>query len=115
MSADPQAPERIGPLDLLAFVWELAALVLLALSGWSLGDGGWRGSVLAVALVAVAVWFWGRWLAPRSPRRLALSQRLVVKSAFYVAVGTIGAVAGYAGWGVALAVLAVGTALLRRD
>ncbi|MFD1825282.1 MULTISPECIES: YrdB family protein [Mumia] len=112
--AQPEA-QRVGPLDLLAFTCELAALVLLALAGWVLGDGWWRGLVLAAALVAVAVWFWGRWLAPTSPRRVAMPQRLWVKAAFYIAVGTLGALAGFSLWALVLVAVAVTTAALRRD
>ncbi|MFC6148678.1 MULTISPECIES: YrdB family protein [Mumia] len=108
-------PQHVGPLDLLAFTCELAALVLLALAGWSLGDGWWRGLVLAAALVGVAVWFWGRWLAPTSPRRVAMPRRLVVKAGFYVAVAVVGALAGYAVWAAVLVVVAVTTSAVRRD
>lgn len=117
MSQTPPGPdaERIGPLDVLAFACELAALVLLALAGWALGDGWWRGPVLAVALVAVAVWFWGRWLAPSSPHRVALPQRLWVKRAFYVVVGVVGALGGYPLWALLLVLVAASLTGWRRD
>ncbi|MGH1561503.1 YrdB family protein [Mumia sp. DW29H23] len=117
MSGSDRAPqtERVGFLDLLAFTCELAALVLLAVSGWSLGEGGWRGAVLAVALVALAVWFWGRWLAPRSSTRVGMPARLLVKSGFYLVVGVLGALAGFPVWAGLLVLVAVTVASLRRD
>ncbi|WP_370617630.1 YrdB family protein [Mumia sp. Pv 4-285] len=112
----PDVPaQHVGPLDLVAFTCELAAMVLLGFAGWSLGDGWWRGAVLAVALVAVAVWFWGRWLAPTSPRRVPMPHRLWVKAGFYVVVGVLGTLAGYPVWALLLVAVAVTAAVLRRD
>ncbi|TNC33246.1 YrdB family protein [Mumia zhuanghuii] len=117
MSERRPAPEaeRVGPLDVVAFACELAALVLIVLAGWRLGDGWWRGAVLAVALLALAVWFWGRLLAPRSPHRVAMPYRVWVKAGFYLVVGVLGALTGYPLWALALVAVAVTTSAWRRD
>jgi hypothetical protein len=61
----------------VAFLAEVAALVALAVWGWSAADStGWR-LVLAVAAPAVAGALWGVFAAPRAPVRVPVLTVLV--------------------------------------
>jgi hypothetical protein len=61
----------------LRFFLELAALAALAWAGWRAGGPVWLRLILAVALPAVAVVVWGRWVAPRASRPLPDPLRLL--------------------------------------
>ncbi|ESY88462.1 hypothetical protein X739_01490 [Mesorhizobium sp. LNHC220B00] len=52
----------------LRFLLELAALLGLAMAGWSLSDGAWRW-VLAVALPLAAAGAWGTFAVLNDPSR----------------------------------------------
>jgi hypothetical protein len=77
----------------VAFLTELAALVALAVWGWSVPDATvWR-VVLAVGTPAVAAVLWGLYAAPRSAFDvpvLAVLVKLVVFGAATVALVAIG-------------------------
>jgi hypothetical protein len=61
------------------FLAELGMLACFAVGGWHRG-GSVAGSVaLAVALPLAAAAVWGRWIAPRAPRRLRDPARLGVE------------------------------------
>jgi hypothetical protein len=59
----------------LKFLLELGALVAYA---WTaVGLLGWLiGGIVAVVAIAVFVFVWGRWCAPRAARRLPTSRRI---------------------------------------
>ena len=65
------APGPVTGLAVLALVGELVLLGALALAGARLGS-----VPLAVALPVGSTLVWGRWLAPRAPRRLQHPGRL---------------------------------------
>ncbi|MGF0115364.1 DUF2568 domain-containing protein [Promicromonospora sp. Marseille-Q5078] len=109
----PTPPGAVGPADLLAFLCELALLALLAVAGWRLGSGTGGGAagvvaglVLLLALPAVAVTVWGRWLARTTAHRLPQPWRLTVQVVLFAAAGALAAAAGLPWWG--LGVTAVG-------
>ena len=118
----PAGAQDVGPADLLAFACELALLALLAVAGWrlgsALGDGGLASVVIAVglllALPAVAVVVWGRWLARTTSHRLRQPWRLVVQAALFLAAGVLATAAGLPGWGVGVAVVGVVAFVLTR-
>jgi multisubunit Na+/H+ antiporter MnhB subunit len=66
--------------ELLAFVVELAALVLLARWGYRAGDGGFTGVVVAVVVLAVAVTLWALFAAPKARFKVRLWGVLAVKA-----------------------------------
>jgi hypothetical protein len=116
-------PERIGLVDALAFLCEIALVVLLAVAGWRLGASAGLaeplpvllGVVLALALPAAAVAVWGRWLAPRAAHRLPQPWRLDVQIALFVAAGLAVAGVGLVWWGVGLALVGTTAFALTRD
>ena len=112
----PQKPEDLGPLDAVAFVCEIAMVVLLVLAGHGFIDG-WRGWAVGVFLALVAVGIWAQWMAPSSVRRLDQPTRLVAQIMLFVTTGFY-AVAGGLLWpGVIFVVVACGVfvAMARQD
>ena len=99
----------------MAFVVELAMLVLLALAGWRLGGNAAVSVLLAVVLVAVAVVVWGRWLAPRTSRRLPRTPRLAAKALLFAATGVLAAGSGLVGAAVVFVVVAAASLVWARD
>jgi hypothetical protein len=99
----PQA--RVGALDVVAFLCELAMLTLLALAGAESAESlPWR-VVAAIALPAVAAGIWAVWMAPTSARRLRNPARLYTQIALFAVTG---AVAGFfLGWPVGAVFFAV--------
>ncbi|HEY6526909.1 MAG TPA: DUF2568 domain-containing protein [Solirubrobacteraceae bacterium] len=93
------------------FLLELAAFAAFAWWGGTVGHGV-VSVVIAIAAPALAVVVWGRWAAPRAPRRLAVARRVPLELAVFalaaVAIGTVSVIAG-----VVLAVaVAINAALL---
>jgi hypothetical protein len=64
--------------DALRFFLELSALAAVAYWGWSEFDGALRWILVVAAPLAVAV-VWGRWMAPKSNRRVGDPWRLVIE------------------------------------
>lgn len=89
----PQKPENLGPLDAVAFLCELAMVVLLVLAGHGFADG-WRGWATGVFLAFVAVGIWAQWMAPLSVRRLDQPTRLVVQVMLFLTVALYAAAGG---------------------
>lgn len=67
------------------FLAEVGMLVCLGIGGWQRGDGLLVSAVLAVVLPIAAVGTWGRWVAPRAPRRLRDPARLGVELTLFTA------------------------------
>jgi hypothetical protein len=105
-----------GARDLLAFLCELAMLVLLVAAGHGLADG-WRGWALGIFLAFVAVGIWSQWMAPRSARRLENPRRFVVQVMLFLTIALYAAGGGLAWWGIAFAVIAIAAfgSLVRSD
>lgn len=68
------------------FGLELCMLAALAYTGSRLLPGPW-GALPAIGLPVLAVLVWGRWAAPRSPRRLSTGPRVVLEMTMFVATG----------------------------
>jgi hypothetical protein len=102
----PQRPEDLGPLDAIAFLVELAMVVLLVLAGHGFGDG-WQGWVAGVFLAMVAIGIWAQWMAPLSARRLEQPTRLVVQIMLFLTVALYAAAGGLVWWGLGFAVIAI--------
>jgi hypothetical protein len=102
----PQPPEDIGPLDAVAFLCEIAMLVLLVLAGHGFADG-WRGWAIGGFLAFVAVGIWAQWMAPTSLRRLDHPTRLVVQIMLFVTVALYAAAGGLLVAGVVFAVVSI--------
>jgi len=107
---EPEVDARVGVLGVLAFVVELAMLTLLAVAGWRLGTTTWMSVLLVVVLWVVAIAIWGRWLAPRSERRLAGPARAALATALFVGTAALAVIAGVSPW-IALAFVVVGGAV----
>jgi len=75
----PAYAGRMAALLTLRFVAELGMLACLAWGGWQRGDGLAPSLALAVGLPVSAALIWGRWVAPRAPRRLDDPLRLGVE------------------------------------
>jgi hypothetical protein len=105
-------PLRI--VDALSFLCEIALLVLLAVSGSRLGHVVVGRILWAIALPAVAMVIWGRWMAPTSKRRLEDPWRFIAQGAVFGAAASVAAVAHLTPWGVALGVVGVATFGLTR-
>lgn len=112
----PQKPDDIGPLDAVAFLCEVAMVVLLVLAGHGFA-GGWRGWAIGAFLAFVAIGIWVQWMAPTSARRLDQPTRLVVQVMLFATVALYATAAGLLWWGVVFAVVStvVFTALARQD
>ena len=110
----PTKPLDLGPLDALAFVCELAMLVLLVLSGHGFA-GGWQGWAAGAFLAAVAIGIWGQWMAPNSLRRLENPTRFAVQVMLFLTVALYAAAGGLTWWGIGFAVIAIGTFAALRD
>lgn len=82
-----------GAVEFLVFIVELVLLVVLAVAGARLGDGG-LGIVLGMGLPLVAAVLWGLCLAPRATRRLSNPTRLVAKLAMVLAAAGLLAASG---------------------
>lgn len=82
-STDPRPSVPTGIWAVLAVVRllaEIGLLVALGYAGWRLGGGSVPLSLLlAAALPGLAASAWGRWVAPRSSRRLADPARFAVE------------------------------------
>ena len=73
---------------LVRFLSEIGALVAFTL--WGFHEAGWFGVI--PPLVGAAIW--GRWMAPKSERRLSDPGRLVAELAFFLTATSAFAAAG---------------------
>lgn len=62
----------------IRFLLELCVLAAFGYWGWANGSGGWRWA-LVVGLPLAGALVWGRWVAPKAPRRLTDPARLGVE------------------------------------
>ncbi|MEJ7635316.1 YrdB family protein [Aeromicrobium sp.] len=112
----PTKPEDVGILDALAFMCELAMLVLLLFAGHGL-VGGWQGWALGAFLAFVAIGIWFQWMAPTSMRRLDNPTRFVVQVMMFSTVALYAAAGGLVWWGIGFALIAIAVfgGIVRRD
>lgn len=75
----------MGVLLAVRFLAELGMLACLGVGGWQLGTSLLTSLGYAVALPAAAAFVWGRWIAPRAPRRLEDPMRLGVEVSLFTA------------------------------
>ncbi len=94
-------------LETLAFVSELAMLVVLVIAGIGLGRTTVLRVVLAIMLPLLAILLWGRWLAPKAKARLADPVRLIAQYLLFVVTGGLAVIAGRASLGIAFAIVAL--------
>ena len=93
----------------LRLLTEFAALV--GFTVWGFHDSGWLGGILAPA---AAAFVWGRWMAPKSPRRLEDPKRLWAEVVFFLAAASAFAAADAPLVGVVVGLIAIGCALAVR-
>lgn len=110
---DPKAarlPSGAGAgVEALAFVCELAMLVVLGMAGWGLGKGGLMGIAFTIFYPALAILIWSVWMAPKSARRLADPWRLIVQLLLFGATAALAAAGGHPVVGIVFAVIAAAT------
>ncbi|GAA3048358.1 hypothetical protein GCM10017562_08140 [Streptomyces roseofulvus] len=99
--------------DLLAFVWEMLALGVLAWWGWQAAGPVWLRLVAAVAVPGAAATLWGLFAAPRARFRVPLAGVLAVKALVFGAAALALAGLGHGTWaGVFGGVAVVNTAFV---
>lgn len=89
---DPLAPHQVNANDLVAFLVELLAFVLIGIWGYRAGGPSWAKVLLAVGLVLLAAIAWGMFAAPRARVRIpwvTLLVKIVVLGAAVAAGFTI--------------------------
>ncbi|HWU20107.1 MAG TPA: YrdB family protein [Nocardioides sp.] len=77
----------------LKFLLELCAIGLLAAGGFRSGDGA-LALVLGIGAPLAMVLVWGRYAAPRAPRRLPSRGRIPLELAIFAAAGALAFGAG---------------------
>jgi Protein of unknown function (DUF2568) len=92
--------QRVGTLQVVVFLDELALLAALAVAGAQIGGGTLANAARAVAFPLIAAAIWGRWLAPRARSRLAHPARLGTKLALIAVASALLIAADLARWGV---------------
>src|SRR3954471_18571901 len=93
---------------LVRFLSEIGALVGFTL--WGFHESGWFGVIPPIIAAAV----WGRWMAPRSARRLEDPKRLAAEVVFFLAAASAFAEAEAPVVGVVFAALAITCAVIVR-
>jgi hypothetical protein len=93
---------------LVRFLSEIGAL--LAFTLWGFHEAGWFGVLPPLAAAAI----WGRWMAPRSPRRLEDPKRLLAEIVFFAAAASAFAVAEAPVVGMVYGAVAIACAVLVR-
>jgi hypothetical protein len=94
VTTDESGTTGVGGLEAAVFLAELVMLAALVGVGIALPSSTVAKVVAAVALPAVAIAVWGRWLAPRAPRRLPHRSGLVAKVAIFAVTALLLALAG---------------------
>ncbi|MFF2774069.1 YrdB family protein [Streptomyces sp. NPDC058052] len=92
--------------DLLAFLWEMLALGVLAWWGWSVVDPVWLRVVTAVAAPGAAATLWGLFAAPKARFQVPVAAVLVVKTLVFGAAALALAGLGHDTWAVVFGVVA---------
>ena len=98
----------------LRFLLELAALAALAVWGAQAGRGTTAHVMFAIAAPLGAAFFWGAFVAPKTPIRVPEPVRLAIELAVFAAATAGLAVSGHSGFAVAFAVVALVNSVLVR-
>ncbi|MFD8009087.1 YrdB family protein [Streptomyces sp. NPDC058955] len=93
--------------DLLAFLWEMLALGVLAWWGWNAVDPVWLRLVTAVAAPGAAATLWGLFAAPKARFQVPLAGVLTVKTLVFGAAALALAGLGHGTWAVVFGLVAV--------
>ncbi|MFF0484594.1 YrdB family protein [Streptomyces sp. NPDC004435] len=93
--------------DLLAFVWEMLALGVLAWWGWSAAEPVWLKVVAAVGVPGAAATLWGLFAAPKARFQVPTAAVLAVKALVFGAAALALAGLGHGVWGVVFGAVAV--------
>ena len=112
----PQKPVEMEPIDAVAFLCEVAMVLLLLFAGHGFADG-WRGWAIGAFLGFVVMGIWVQWMAPTSLRRLDHPTRLIVQIMLFVTVALYAAAGGLLVAGIVFAIISivVFTMMARRD
>jgi hypothetical protein len=96
----------VNPLQavLLAALFVIEVLGLVAVGWWSVSLGGWLGVVAAVVAVSAMAGLWGLFAAPKAARRLHGVPLAVFMLAWFTVGGLCLAALGLPWWGVSLVV-----------
>jgi hypothetical protein len=93
---------------LVRFLSEIGALV--AFTVWGFSESGWFGVIPPIIAAAI----WGRWMAPRSARRLPDPRRLVAELVFFGAAAAAFSAADAPAVGAFYGAIAIACAVLVR-
>ena len=91
----------------LAFFLELAALALLAIWGFRVGNSAGVHFLLGLGAPALMIVVWGAFAAPRARVKLPLAGVLVVKAVVFVAATVAGFAAGWHAGAIVFGVVAL--------
>jgi Protein of unknown function (DUF2568) len=107
MTADTTRRGGTAVIEALAFLCEIAMLVVLVVAG--LGWNGPTGVRIAAAIMLplMVVLGWAYWLAPTSKTRLADPGRLIVQYLFFILTGLAAVVGGHRVLGIVFTVVAL--------
>lgn len=96
----------------LAFLLELAALVLLAYWGFHAGSGAAAHWLLGLGAPALMIVVWGAFAAPRARVKLPLAGVMAVKVVVFGAATAAGYAAGWRAFSIAFGIVALANSLL---
>lgn len=89
----------------VSFLLELAMLVALGI--WGFAVGGNAQWVLGLGLPAIAVVFWGMWMAPNSSHRIAFPWRPMIALALFLLASVALWVSGHHTSGIVMGIVSV--------
>lgn len=75
----PQPPRLFGPNEVLAFLLEIIALLILADWGWHRGEATGTRLLQAIGAPLLAAVLWGLFAAPRARFKIPLAGQVAVK------------------------------------
>jgi Protein of unknown function (DUF2568) len=82
-SPEAQPPRLFGPNEVLAFLLEIIALLILADWGWHRGAATGTRLLQAIGAPLLAAVVWGLFAAPRARYKIPLAGQLAVKVAVF--------------------------------
>jgi hypothetical protein len=100
--------------DAFAFLCEISLLLALIVIGSRLGHTLAARILLAVALPTIGVIIWSLWMAPTAMSRLDDPWRFFAQVTLFGATASLAAFANLTPWGIALAIVGIGTFGLTR-
>lgn len=103
----------VRALEVVRLTVEVVAVALVAAWGLQVTSGPTRWLVALAATLALSL-IWGRYVAPKSPNRLADPARLAVEVALFIAVAFAAAPVLSPAFGTGFGVVAIGDALALR-